>query len=253
MTVYPVSGVPACLTDQAEAPPLVYPDAAGAGRCSGASGRWPGAAVAAGPAQREGEPGAGDQPGGVVRGQAGEPGGLGDRQPDRGDAGRAGLPAAGRDGRVAEGDLQVSVADVGRRLSRVVVAARLTAGRAMLPVSAPRMAAARSWARAASAVCRQIAVPGAGLGLVPAEHVLSGFERFLRRPAAPGDGDEIGHGRRPARRRPAQVEGELVRAGDQPPDQQVLARGWRWRSSPSRCSGGLWTRSRTSAARTPPP
>jgi hypothetical protein len=64
---------------------------------------------AGGPAQREGEPGAGDQPGGVVRGQAGEPGGLGDRQPDRGDAGRAGLPAAGRDGGVAERDLQVSV------------------------------------------------------------------------------------------------------------------------------------------------
>src|SRR3974377_1795857 len=31
------------------------------------------------PAQREGEPGAGDEPGGVSRGEAGEPGGLGDR------------------------------------------------------------------------------------------------------------------------------------------------------------------------------
>ena len=31
------------------------------------------------------------------------------------------------------------------------------AGRVMLPSSAPRMAAARSWARAASAVCRQMA------------------------------------------------------------------------------------------------
>ena len=41
-----------------------------------------------------------------------------------GDAGRAGLPAAGRDGRVAEGYLQVSVADVavGRGGVGVVVA-----------------------------------------------------------------------------------------------------------------------------------
>ena len=42
-------------------------------------------------------------------------------------------------------------------------------------------------------------------------------------PAAPGDGDEIGHGRRAAGRRPAQVEGVLARAGDQPADQQGLA------------------------------
>src|SRR5487761_521153 len=78
------------------------------------------------PAQREGEPGAGDQPCGVVRGQAGEPGGLGDRQPDRGDAGGAGLPAAGRDGGVAERDLQVSVADLviaARRAAAVTSAA----------------------------------------------------------------------------------------------------------------------------------
>ncbi len=31
-----------------------------------------------GPAQGEGEPGAGDEPGGVIRGEAGQPGGLGD-------------------------------------------------------------------------------------------------------------------------------------------------------------------------------
>ena len=123
------------------------------------------------------------------------------------DAGRAGLPAAVRDGRVAEGDLQVSVADVAVACRRSAVAGGPAAGRVMLPSSAPRMAAARSWARAARAVCRQIAVPGAGLGLVPAEHVLSRFERFLHRPAAPGDGDEVRHGRRAAGRRPAQVEG----------------------------------------------
>ena len=65
-----------------------------------------------GPVQREGEASAGDQPGGVLPGETGEPGGLGDRQPDGGDAGRAGLAAADRDGRVIEGNQQVSVADI---------------------------------------------------------------------------------------------------------------------------------------------
>ena len=49
-----------------------------------------------GPVQREGEAGAGDQPGGVLPGETGEPGGLAGRQPDGGDAGRAGQ--AGRRG-----------------------------------------------------------------------------------------------------------------------------------------------------------
>jgi hypothetical protein len=107
------------------------------------------------PAQREGQPEAGDQPGDVLRGQAGEPDGLGDRQPDRGDAGRAGLPAAGGDGGVAEGDLQVSVADAGVVCRGTGVLA--DGGEGDAAESALRMAAARSWARAASAVCRQIA------------------------------------------------------------------------------------------------
>jgi len=57
-------------------------------------------------------------------GEDGEPGGLGDGQLDGCDAGRAGLAAAAGDGRVAEGYLQVSVADVvaGRRVRVVVVA-----------------------------------------------------------------------------------------------------------------------------------
>src|SRR6266568_8322633 len=77
------------------------------------------------PAQREGQAGAADQPCGVLAGEAGEPGGLGNGQLDGGDAGRAGLPAAGRDGRVADGYLQVSVADVavaGRGAAGIVVA-----------------------------------------------------------------------------------------------------------------------------------
>jgi hypothetical protein len=42
--------------------------------------------------------GAGDEPGGVLHGEAGEPGGLGDRQLDGGDAWQAGLPAVTRHG-----------------------------------------------------------------------------------------------------------------------------------------------------------
>src|SRR6266852_4687107 len=51
-----------------------------------------------GPAQVEGEAGAGDAAGG-----------LGDGEPEGADAGRAGLPGPGGDGRVAERDAQVSV------------------------------------------------------------------------------------------------------------------------------------------------
>src|SRR5262249_56977995 len=71
-----------------------------------------------GPAKREGKAGAGDQRGGVLPGEDGEPGGFGDGQLDGRDAGRAGLAAAAGNGRVAEGDLQGSVADVvvGRRV-----------------------------------------------------------------------------------------------------------------------------------------
>ncbi len=50
----------------------------------------------AGPAEAEGEAGAGDPPGGVLPGQAFDAGALGDGELDRGDAGRAGLPAAER-------------------------------------------------------------------------------------------------------------------------------------------------------------
>jgi len=64
-----------------------------------------------GPVQSEGETGPGDEPGGVLPGESGKPDGLGDRQLDTGDAGRAELAAADRDGRVAEGNQQVSVTD----------------------------------------------------------------------------------------------------------------------------------------------
>ena len=67
-------------------------------------------------------------------------------------------------------------------------------------------------------------VPGAGLALVPAEHVLPGFEGFFCWPAAPGDGDEACHRGEDPGRRVAQIEGELVRAGQQPADEQEVPR-----------------------------
>ena len=81
------------------------------------------AAAPPGPAQAEGEAGAGDQPGGVLPGQAFDAGGLGDGEPDCGDAGRAGLPAAGGDGPVAERDGHVRAAGVVLAVEAVVVAA----------------------------------------------------------------------------------------------------------------------------------
>ena len=81
------------------------------------------AAPPPGPAQAEGEAGAGDQPGGVLPGQAFDAGGLGNGELDRADAGRAGLPAAGGDGRVAERDAQVSAAEVVFAVAAVITAA----------------------------------------------------------------------------------------------------------------------------------
>jgi hypothetical protein len=187
------------------------------------------ASSAGGPAQGEGEPGAGDEPGGVLLCQAGQPGGLGDRQLDRADLARAGLAAAGGHRRVAEGNHQVSVGNV------VVV----VAGVAVLTVSCALTCGDRGQGDdgvqgVADGDVAELgeggqdgvpADPGEGpdLGLVPAEHVLARFERF-HGPAAPGNGDEVRQGRGPGLRRAAQVEGVLVRAGDQAADQQELPR-----------------------------
>jgi hypothetical protein len=64
----------------------------------------------------------------VLPGQDGEPDGLGDGQPDRRDAGRAGPAGAVRDGRVAEGDLRLSFADAA--VAAVGAAVGRVAGRA---------------------------------------------------------------------------------------------------------------------------
>jgi len=113
-----------------------------------------------GPAQGEGQPGAGDDPGGVLRGKASQPGGLGDRQLDESDSAGARLAAAGGHRRVAEGDHQVSVVSVtvvAVILGRAGTLAAGGGGRVISPCRAPRMAMWRSWARAARAVCRQVA------------------------------------------------------------------------------------------------
>jgi hypothetical protein len=59
----------------------------------------------------------------MLPGQAFDAGGLGDGELDRADTGRAGLPAADGDGRVAERDAQVSAADVVLAVAAVVIAA----------------------------------------------------------------------------------------------------------------------------------
>jgi hypothetical protein len=137
------------------------------------------AAPPAGPAQAEGEAGAGDEPGGVLPGQAFDAGGLGDGEPDRGDAGRAGLSAAGGDGSVPERDAWVS-ADVVAVVTVIVaacagggvregdVAAQVVADSCLPQLRQGGVPAGR--------------VPGAGLALVPAQQVLPGLERFLSRP-----------------------------------------------------------------------
>ena len=112
-------------------------------------------------------------------------------------------------------------------------------GRVISPHSALRMATWRSWARAARAVCRQNAVPGAHLGLVPAEHVLSGFERFLAGPAPPGDRHEERHRGRLVFRSPAQVKRQVVRPGEQAADQQDVPRAGGGGQGPVRVPGSL--------------
>ena len=97
-------------------------------------------------------------PGFPVAGEALDAGGLGGGQRDRGDAGRAGLAAAGGQRRVAGVELQVSGAGGGSLTAAGALrAAGGAAGRALAPASAAWTAAVRSWARAVSAVCRQIA------------------------------------------------------------------------------------------------
>ena len=134
------------------------------------------AAPPARPAQAEGEAGAGDEPGGVLPGQAFDAGGLGDGEPDRGDAGRAGLPAAGGDGRATERDAQVSVDD-----AVAVVAVGAGGGVREGDVAAQVVADSclSQLRQGGQGGVPTDQFPGAGLALVPAECVLPSLERLL--------------------------------------------------------------------------
>src|SRR5262249_49555924 len=87
--------------------------------------------------------------------------GFGDGELDRGDVGWAGFSAVVGHGRVAEPNVQVGVADEviaggGSSGGVGLLGTPAGSGSPMVPASAPRMAAERSWERAVRAVCRQI-------------------------------------------------------------------------------------------------
>ena len=114
---------------------------------------------AGGPAQGEGQPGAGDDPGGVLRGKESQPGGFGDRQLDESDSAGARLAAAGGHRRVAEGDHQVSVVNVTVVAVILGGAGTLAAGgggKGYLAVQGAADSDVAELGEAARAVCRQI-------------------------------------------------------------------------------------------------
>ena len=146
----------------------------------------------------EGEAGAGDEPGGVLAGEAGQAGGLGDGELDGADAGRAGLPGEAGDGRVTEGDARAGAAG----LLLLLAASPHRSQRRGIPWPA---GGGRDGGREGDVAVQRVAdggvaelgergqggvpadaVPGAHLGLVPAECVLSGLDvssQGQRRPA----------------------------------------------------------------------
>lgn len=86
--------------------------AASSRRCGVSTGDGPVPPPTGGPVEREGDPGAADQPHDELPGKAGQPGGLGDGQVDGAEAGRAGLAPSGRAPRIAEENQQVSITSV---------------------------------------------------------------------------------------------------------------------------------------------
>src|SRR6266496_3692136 len=117
------------------------------------------ASAPCGPAEAEGEAGAADEACFPVAGQALDAGGLGGGQPDREDAGRAGLAARAGSGASPVEHSRSAVPSAGSLMAGSLTAAGAAGGAAgrLAPASADWMAAVRSWARAVSAVCRQIA------------------------------------------------------------------------------------------------
>src|SRR6266702_6340308 len=145
------------------------------------------ASAPCGPAEAEGEAGAADEACFPVAGQALDAGGLGGEQQVSGAV--SGLT----DGRLADGGRSG-----GRRGGEAGAGERgLDGGGAQLGEGGQRGVPAD-----------RVVFPG--LALVPAEGVLPRLESRLYGPPAAGDGDEIAHGRGPAFRRVAQVEGVLV-------------------------------------------
>ena len=136
----------------------------------------PGAGLVAapppGPAQVEGETGAGDEPGGVLAGEADQAGGLCDSEPDGADAGGGqGCPGRRGTGASPRGmpgpallaccfcwpPVLIAFSGAGHPGLRAGAGTAGGGGRVMSPHSALRMAVSRSWASAARAVCREIA------------------------------------------------------------------------------------------------
>jgi hypothetical protein len=144
---------------------------------------------AQGPAQGEGEPGAGDGPGGVLRGEGGQPCGLGDGQLDSGDPGRAGLAAPDRDRCVAERKAQVSVIIVGRfRVRGSSWSGVLRGGGLDGAVQGVPDGGLAELGEGGQDGVPADPVPGPDLGLVPAEDVFARFERFFGAAPSPGPG-----------------------------------------------------------------
>src|SRR6266851_405138 len=131
----------------------------------------------------EGEAGGAEDAGFPVAGEAVDAGCLGGGQPDRGDAGRAGLAAAGGQRRGSGVDLKVSGIYGGliRRVRGVLARGRgggddVSAGEGGLDGGGPELGEGGQRGVPADRV------PGAGLGLVPAEGVLSRSESSFDRP-----------------------------------------------------------------------
>jgi hypothetical protein len=130
----------------------------------------------------EGEAGRGEQAFLQVAGEAGNAAGLGVRQRDRRDAGRARESAGGGQRRVADMDLQVSGVR-GRffRDGRGVRGGQVRRGKAAAAEGGAGGGGAELGERGQGGVPVD-GVPGAGLGLVPSEGVFSGPERGFSQP-----------------------------------------------------------------------
>ena len=142
------------------------------------------ASAPCGPAEMEGEAGAADEAGFPVAGEAVDAGGLGGRQRDRGDAGRAGLAAEVGQRRGPGAELQVSA--IGGRLAGDRLAGgRPGGGRGRQDCGSGERGLDRGGAQLGEGGQRGVPVdrvPGPGLALVPAEGILPCFESCFSRP-----------------------------------------------------------------------